>query len=74
MDYQEENLEQVRQKARLLATRVGMDARLREQIRRDPVKTLVAAGLPEFAVADFLRITELADVSGYMGCSGLSAF
>ena len=58
--------EQVRALARRLAEKAKNDPAFREQIMQDPMSTLTSAGLPEQAVADFLRETGLGDVSGYM--------
>ena len=60
-----DNLEQMRATARQLAERVQTDPAFKEQIRKDPVKTLAAAGLPENDIPDFLRETGLSDVAGY---------
>ncbi len=58
--------EQVRAIACRLAEQARKNPVFKEQILQDPQGTLTAAGLPEQAVADFLRETGLGDVSGYM--------
>ncbi|MBA2392228.1 MAG: hypothetical protein H0V70_05725 [Ktedonobacteraceae bacterium] len=67
MDYTEfeKTLQNIRSTARDLADRVQQDPAFKEQVLDDPSKTLTAAGLPEIAVSDFMRETELGEVAGY---------
>ncbi len=60
-----DDLQALRAIARELAERANSDPTFKEQIQKDPVKTLTAAGLPEKAVPDFLREAGVVDVSGY---------
>ncbi len=66
------NIKQVRVIARQLAARAKTDPIFKEQIQKDPVGTLTTAGLPQEFVPDFLRETQLGDVSGYIGQIGCS--
>lgn len=68
MDYTEfeKTLQHIRTTARGLATRVQEDPAFKEQVVSNPSATLTAAGLPEIAVSDFLRETELGEVAGYV--------
>jgi ribosomally synthesized peptide (Cys-rich family) len=61
-----ESIEQIREKAKEIATRLSADPDFKAQIEHDPEGTLVAAGLPVTAVPDFLSEVQLADVSGYL--------
>jgi len=67
MDYTEfeKTLQHIRTTARGLADRVRDDQSFKDQVLNDPNGTLTAAGLPEIAVSDFLRETELGEVAGY---------
>jgi len=67
-----DDLEQVRAIARWLAERIRTDPVFREQVHEDP-QLLLAEGLPEIVMADFLSSTDLLDVSGYLGCSTISS-
>jgi hypothetical protein len=66
------DLEQVRAIARRIAERIREDPAFKELVQANP-SVLLAEGLPELAVADFLRSTDLLDVSGYLGCSSISS-
>lgn len=68
----QENLDHIRAIARTLAERIKADPMFRERVEADP-QLLVAEGLPELAIADFLSSTDLLDVSGYLGCSSISS-
>lgn len=58
--------EHVRRTAQQIVERLHGDPVFRQQVQTDPVDALVAAGLPERALADFIRELNLtADVSGY---------
>lgn len=67
-----EAIEQIRAKANEIVERMHNDAEFQAQVRQEPERTLVAAGLPAEAVPTFLVETHLsdADVSGYAasGC------
>ena len=60
---------QNRDKAMEIASRAKSDPAYMEQLKQDPEGTLSAAGLPEKAIAEFMREDELGEVSGY-GLSG----
>jgi hypothetical protein len=66
------DLEQIRVIARHLAQRVRTDPVFKERVRENP-EILLAEGLPEVAMPDFLSSTDLLDVSGYLGCSTISS-
>ena len=59
------NLEQVRAVGKQLIERIKSDPAFKQQVEKDPVKTLTAAGLPEKAVADVLREADMSDVVAY---------
>ena len=61
------NIEQARTTARKLAIRIKTDSAFKAQVQKEPVSTLIAMGLPEEFIPDFLRETQLTDVSGYIG-------
>lgn len=64
-----ESIEHIRQTARQLAERLKTDPAFRTQIELQPETTLIAAGLPEEAVPDFLHETQVSDeVSAYSVC------
>ncbi len=60
------DMKQVRALAQKLAKRVKTDQALKERIQNDPEGVLIAEGLPDHVINDFLRETGLADVSGYI--------
>ena len=53
------NIEQVRATAQKLAERTKTDPAFKQQITKDSVKTLTAAGLPE-------NVADMTDVAGYI--------
>jgi hypothetical protein len=59
------NVDEVRKIALQLARKAQEDESFREQLEKDPQRILKAAGIPEDALSDILRETELADVIGY---------
>ncbi|HZR41215.1 MAG TPA: hypothetical protein VFB12_13925 [Ktedonobacteraceae bacterium] len=61
----DQTLDQIRNVARQLGERVKSDPSFKEQVQKDPHGTLTNAGLPEQYVGDFLRETQMEDVSGY---------
>jgi hypothetical protein len=62
---------QLRQLAGGILQRAQEDDSFANQLRTDPRATLIAAGLPESAVDDFITEMQLdSDVSGYMFCGG----
>jgi hypothetical protein len=62
-----QSIEQAREAATKIASRINADPEFRAQVVNDPESTLVAAGLPAEAVADFLaEENSSADVSGYL--------
>lgn len=67
-----ESIEQIREKAALIVDRLKTDPTFKAQVEQHPESTLVAAGLPTNAVADFLTDMqkESSEVSGYVvvGC------
>ena len=65
MSISDGELEQLRTKARELAERARSDQTFKEQVQRDPYRTLIAEGLPEDTIPEFLHATDLADVEGY---------
>ncbi len=69
---QQENLDHIRAIALRLANRIREDPAFKDLVQADP-HLLLAEGLPELAVADLLRSTDLLDVSGYIGCSSISS-
>lgn len=69
---QQDNLNHIRAIARRLAERLKTDPAFKDLIEADP-QQLLAEGLPELAIADFLQSTDLLDVSGYLGCSSISS-
>jgi hypothetical protein len=69
---QQHDLGQARAIAQRLAERVRTDDAFREQVRENP-QLLLDEGLPELAMSDFLRSTDLLDVSGYLGCVTISS-
>lgn len=71
-----ESIEQVREKAVALITRIQNDAEFRAQVEQNPEETLVAAGLPANAVADVLSEVrdEIGEVSSYCGFTCLISF
>lgn len=68
----QENLDQIRAIALRLAERIREDPTFRDLVQEDP-QILLTEGLPEIAIADLLRSTDLLDVSGYLGCSSISS-
>jgi hypothetical protein len=68
----QKDLEQIRLLAQTMLERLKTDPVFKEQVQTDP-QVLIAAGLPEIALPDFLASTDLLDVAGYMGCSSISA-
>lgn len=68
----QENLDQIRSIALRLAERMREDPTFRDLVQEDP-QILLTEGLPEIAIADLLRSTDLLDVSGYLGCSSISS-
>lgn len=68
----QDNLEHIRAIAHRLAERMRVDPAFKDLVASDP-HVLLAEGLPELAIADFLQSTDLLDVSGYLGCSSISA-
>ena len=68
----QENLDQIRAIALRLAERIREDPTFKDLVQADP-QILLAEGLPELAIADLLRSTDLLDVSGYVGCSSISS-
>jgi hypothetical protein len=59
-----------RAKARELAEKLRSEPGFRKQVESDPAGALTGAGLPEYAVTDFLNDTGIqADVSGYARCT-----
>lgn len=69
---QQENLDHIRAIASKLAQRLREDPTFKDLVQADP-HILLAEGLPELAMADFLQSTDLLDVAGYLGCSSISA-
>ncbi len=65
MSINENELELIRFKARLLAERARTDPAFKELIQQDPIQTLTAEGLPEATIPEFLHAADLADVVGY---------
>jgi hypothetical protein len=62
-----QSIEQAREAATKIASRISTDPEFRAQVVNDPESTLVAAGLPAEAVADFLaEESASADVKGYL--------
>ncbi|GCE14644.1 hypothetical protein [Tengunoibacter tsumagoiensis] len=59
--------EHIRALARQLGARLKTDATFKEQVEKNPIDALGAAGLQKEVVADFLRETGLGDVAGYLG-------
>ena len=65
-----ESIESIRQTASQLAERMKADPAFKTQVEQNPEATLVAAGLPQKAVPDFLAEAHLGnDVKGYMPCT-----
>jgi hypothetical protein len=68
----QQQIEQARNRIKEYAREARTDPNMVQRLRSDPMGTLTAAGVPEFAVGDFLREegTE-ADVSGFAaaGCA-----
>jgi hypothetical protein len=62
-----QSIEQAREAATKIASRISADPEFRAQVVNDPENTLVAAGLPAEAVADFLAEEKpSSEVSGYL--------
>ncbi|GCE14649.1 hypothetical protein [Tengunoibacter tsumagoiensis] len=61
----DQNLDQLRATARQLVERINSDSSFKEKVEKDPKGTLVAEGLPENAVGEFLHEANLTDVAGY---------
>jgi hypothetical protein len=59
--------DRIRQKALEIAERASRDPAFMERLKSDPEETLLEAGLPEMAVADYIREAGLtAEVGGYI--------
>lgn len=69
---QQDGLEHIRVLAKQLAERMRTDSSFKERVRENP-QILLAEGLPEVAMTDFLSGVDLLDVSGYLGCSSISS-
>lgn len=60
------DLSELRGKAQELVQRLQNDPAFRQQLEDNPIDVLLEAGLPERAIPDFLRETNIpADVVGY---------
>lgn len=68
----QDELAELRALAQRFAERVRLDSDFRAMVQANP-DLLMEEGLPEMAMADFLRSTDLLDVSGYLGCSSISS-
>jgi hypothetical protein len=61
-----ENLQQLRTQAQQIAERIRQDPSYTDEIKRDPVGTLSAFGIPQHVIDDLVaQKTQEADVSGY---------
>ncbi|HZR41216.1 MAG TPA: hypothetical protein VFB12_13930 [Ktedonobacteraceae bacterium] len=61
----DQELEHARTVSRQIVDRIKADPTFKDQVIKDPMATLTAAGLPEKYVGEFLHETRLADVAGY---------
>jgi hypothetical protein len=68
----QQDLDQIRAIAQRLVERIREDPAFKDLVRANP-QVLLDEGLPEVAVADLLRSTDLLDVAGYLGCSSISS-
>ena len=59
-------VEEIRRKSEAILKRAESDEPFRQKLVDDPEGTLRAEGLPDEAIIDFVRETELGDVAGYM--------
>lgn len=65
----------MRAKAQEIIQRLQTEPAFRQEVERDPASVLIAAGLPEYGLVDFLRETGIqAEVVGYMGCEQTGVF
>ena len=60
------DVEEARKKSQAILDRATSDESFRQKLSDDPEGTLRAEGLPDEAIIDFVRETELGDVAGYM--------
>jgi hypothetical protein len=62
-----DQIEQARNKIKEFAREAKADPAMVSKLKSDPVGTLTSAGVPQFAVGDFLREEGIeAEVGGYM--------
>ena len=59
-------VEEIRRKSEAIVERAQSDEPFRQKLVADPEGTLRAEGLPDEAITDFVRETDLGDVAGYM--------
>lgn len=67
----QQQIEQARNRIKDFAREAKTDPNMVKQLRSDPVGTLTAAGVPQFAMGDFLREEGIeAEVGGYAAPTG----
>ena len=65
----QDQIDQARNQLKSWARTAKSDPGQMQQLKSDPVSTLQAAGVPEFAVGDFLKEEGIeAEVGAYAGC------